>query len=272
MNNRIPLSIQPVLSAYLQRIDRELPGFLAAYYLHGSLALDAFNPRFSDIDFIAVATAAATRTDCERLQALHHSLAAEFPNWQLEGSYLQWHDLGRPQHAIAPSPCIHDHAFHAKAHFDINSVTWWVLQHHGIALRGPEPRTLHYNTDWDDLVTQMRANLNSYWVSFTRSPRRIAVLLTDNGVQWAVLGVLRQFYTFREHQITSKSGAGRYALAHVPSRWHRIIQEALQLRDGSQLSLYRSRVARAAETIRFLGYIIADTNEFLKGNKHDSPA
>jgi hypothetical protein len=49
--------------------------------------------------------------------------------------------------------------------------------------------------------------MNTYWARFTTDPRYIAWLLADYGIQWTVLGVLRQFYTFREHAITSKVGA-----------------------------------------------------------------
>jgi hypothetical protein len=72
-----------------------------------------------------------------------------------------------------------------------------------------------------------------------------------------VLGVLRQFYTFREHAITSKSAAGIYALEHIPGHWHRLIQEAVNIRMGTHVSLYQFRIVRAIEARAFLQLIIA---------------
>ena len=54
METSLPPVVQPVLELYLQQLEQYLPGFLQACYLHGSLALQAFNARFSDIDFITI--------------------------------------------------------------------------------------------------------------------------------------------------------------------------------------------------------------------------
>ena len=52
MHTRVPEIVRPPLEKFLTLMDAELPGFLAAFYLHGSIALGAFNERFGDIDFI----------------------------------------------------------------------------------------------------------------------------------------------------------------------------------------------------------------------------
>jgi hypothetical protein len=74
------------------------------------------------------------------------------------------------------------------------------------------------------------------------------------------LGVLRQFYTFRENEIISKTGAGEYALSHTPDRWQRIIREALNLREARQEIIYHSRFFRAVDAVAFLKYIIQTCN------------
>jgi hypothetical protein len=79
-------------------------------------------------------------------------------------------------------------------------------------------------------------------------------------VQWTVLGILRQFYTFRERAITSKTGAGLYGLAHTPRQWQRLIQEALDIRAGKAASSYRSRIVRALAAYMFLQLIITACN------------
>jgi predicted nucleotidyltransferase len=255
----IPEPIRPMLRDYLQRVEVGLPGLLEGVYLHGSIALGAFNPRLSDIDFIAVLARCATERDIDALRQVHMEVASTHPEWELEGSYLQWTDLGRFEDAIAPCPYYAEGQLHPRGHYEINSVTWWMLKQHGLALRGPDPRSLDFEVDFELLLANMSHNLNSYWASFTRREGRMKWLLSDQGVQWAVLGVLRQFYTFRERRITSKSGAGEYALAHLPARWHRLIREALNLREQPEArSLYRCKIVRAAEAVSFLRYVITD--------------
>lgn len=260
MDERIPASLHPLLEQYVALLQRTLPDLVDACYLHGSLALSAFNLHFSDIDFITVLKRRASAAEVERLQSLHQTIAARYPHWPLEGSYLQWEDLGQLEDAVTLAPCVHDGILRPAGHHDINLVTWWVLQQHGIAVFGPLPQTLKFTVDWKLLQTQMYDNLNSYWVGFTRSPAKIAYLSTSNGVQWAVLGVLRQFYTFQEHDIISKTAAGHYALKHLPARWHRLIHEAINVREQQSGSFYKSRALRTIEAVQFMHYIIKRCN------------
>lgn len=265
MQTRIPHLIHPLLDDYISLTTKELPGFLTAFYLHGSIALDAFQESLSDIDFIAVISRTCTTSDLECLASIHRTLESKYPRWPLSGSYLQASDLGQLTDTMPKHPHYHDAVLHASGHHDINSVTWWVLKNQGISMLGPEPLTLAFEVDWEQLIVDMHKNINIYWASFTKSPSRIAWLWSDYGVQWTVLGVLRQFYTFKEHAITSKTGAGEYALTHVPARWHRLIQEAINIREQKQGSLYRFKLVRAIEAFQFLRGVIRSSNA-LNGN------
>jgi hypothetical protein len=257
MSDDIPQSVQQVLNAYIGLMNEALPGLLTGLYLHGSVALGAYEPGLSDIDFIAITSRRCTPSDVETLRVVHHSLIERYPQAQLEGSYLQWHDLGRSEDTIPPHPHIHDGIVHASGYHDINAVTWWILKNRGTAILGPSPETFAIQIDWDDLLVKMHENLNTYWARFTTNPRRMAWLLDDYGIQWTVLGVLRQFYTFRERAIVSKTAAGTYALAHTPRQWHRLIQEAINIRTGTHASLYQFRIVRAFEAHAFLQLIMA---------------
>lgn len=260
MSAEIPQSVKQVLDEYLALIHEQRPGLLEGMYLHGSLALGAFDPRFSDIDFISITSRRCSDADIDSLRAIHDTLRQRYPQAQLEGSYLQWDDLGRFEDTIPPRPHIHDGILHASGHFDLNGVTWWVLKQRGIALVGPPPEYLDIQVDWVDLIAKMHHNMNTYWASYITNPRRMAWLLTDYGIQWAVLGVLRQFYTFRERAITSKTGAGVYALQHTPQQWHRLVQEAIDIRAGIAGSSYRSPIVRAIAAFTFLQLIITACN------------
>lgn len=260
MDQRIPELIRPLLQDYLRFLLHQVPDLTEAVYLHGSIALDAFNEQLSDIDFITVLHRCPTVSEMRNLQAIHQTLREIYPCWMLDGSYVQRHDLGQLSDAIAPCPYVAEGVFHSQGYRDLNLVNWWVLKHHGIAVLGSSPQTLSFSVSWDDLVARMHINLNGYWRSWTRTPTRWVQLLTDYGIQWAVLGVLRLWYTFREHNITSKTGAGTYALEHLPSRWHPLIQEAINLRNAPQWRIYRFPIYRAFIAVQFLNYIINQCN------------
>jgi hypothetical protein len=252
----IPTQIQPLLDDYVRLVSSQLPGLLEGLYLHGSVALGAFDAQLSDIDFIAVTSRRCNTAEIANLRTIHQTLARAYPLWQLEGSYLCWSDLGRLTDSMPPHPCIHDGVLSPSGYHDINLVTWWLLAHHGIAVVGPPPDQLAIHVDWDELVARMKVNLSTYWAAFITKPPRMAWLLDDYGIQWTVLGVLRQVYSFREGSITSKVGAGAYGRTLVPARWQRLIQEALNIRAGTHASLYRSRLERAIEAHAFLCTIV----------------
>ena len=109
--------------------------------------------------------------------------------------------------------------------------------------------------------------MNTYWKSWTQSPGRLIVLLSDWGIQWTVLGILRQFYTIRENKIITKRRAGEYALSVVPERWHRLINEALRIRTKATGALYPLGLTRMADAVHFLNYIIQISNEEHKVHK-----
>lgn len=259
---RIPPAIQPLLDEYIRLTAKDLPGFITAFYLHGSVALDAFQDGLSDIDFVAVISRPCSASDLEQLAAIHRALETQYPRWPLSGSYLQASDLGQLTDTMPKHPHYHDGVLHPSGHHDINAVTWWVLKNRGIALLGPEPTALAYEVDWPKLTADMLKNINTYWASFTTNPARIAWLWSDYGIQWTVLGVLRQFYTFKENAITSKTGAGEYALTHWPARWHRLFQEALNIRAQKSGSLYRFKMMRVIEAFLFLKEVIRAANAF----------
>ncbi len=260
MNQRVPEAIQPILQNFISLINQQCPGLMKAFYLEGSIALGGFNECFSDIDFVAIFERRVTQAEIDRLRHIHHVVEKTHPQWKMSGSYLPWDDLSDSGNEIKPVLYFHDGVLRLDGHFEFDSVEGWILKNHGVLLLGPDPQKLPFAVDWYLLIRAMRENLNSYWASWTRRPNRIIIMLSDWGIQWAVLGVLRQFYSFRENTITTKVKAGEYALLCLPGCWHQLILEAIGIRNGQHRSRYRSRMMRTVEAIKFLKFIISTCN------------
>jgi hypothetical protein len=261
VDSRIPVLLQPLIRDYNGLLDRQAPDLVTGFYLVGSIALGGFNPRFSDIDFVAVLSRPATRAEFETLMEIHRAVEQQYPKWKLEGDYFQAVDLGCPDREIGAFLHYHDGKLEWRHQNVLGPVTWWILKNQGIPVFGPAPQAADLVVDMDSLLAGQVENLNSYWASWTRRPGRLAALFSDWGVQWTVLAVLRQFYTLRERRITSKVGAGEYALARLPERWCPIIREAMAMRESPRQSQYRSRIGRAVETYTLLRYVIRICNE-----------
>ena len=250
----IPAEIRPMLDAYLEAIHAQWPDLLSGFFLHGSIALGAFQADMSDIDFVAVVKRPLSEAEIACLKQIHQELIINYDKWQMEGSYLLAEDLG--QENRPPRPNIHKGNL-GLGQFDNNEVTWWLLKHKGVAVYGDLP---DFEVDWDKLIRKMHENMNSYWRRFTNEPSYIFHLLITGAIAWTVLGTLRQYYSFCENEIISKVGAGEYGLVTFPV-WQRIIQEALNIRNGKETSLYISRFHRAFDAWRFLRFIIRLSND-----------
>ena len=55
--------------------------------------------------------------------------------------------------------------------------------------------------------------------------------------------------------MTTKSGAGHWGLSHYDERWHRVIREALRLREGGSLQ-YDDPAPRLRDTRDFTAYVV----------------
>lgn len=213
------------------------------FYILGSIALDGFHEDFSDIDFVAVLTHRASREEFEKLRNIHRRAEKKLPRPRLSGGYFLVKDLGQLQGNGGPYLSFHDGKLRIQEKLEANPITWWEPKNRGIAIVGDEPQKLNFTVDWDLLIDWMMGNMNSYWVGWTRRPGRFFLMLSDWGIQWTVLGVLRQCYTLRENEITTKTKAAEYALTCLPSHWHSMIQEAIYIREGKKRSFYWSRIA-----------------------------
>ncbi len=258
----LPDKAQRAISCYLQAVDAALPGLVEGLYVIGSTALGDFQPEVSDVDFAAVTGQPLTGEQRQALAAVHAEVAGKPGLPALEGPYVTLRDLAAsPRHA--PDGAFYHDGELAVGHQGRNPVAWATLARYGIAARGPAPAALAIADDPAELRAWTLQNLDEYWVPWlaqSQDPqaRAAMAMLTDWGVAWAVLGVSRLHYTAAERDITSKTGAGRHALAAFPRRWHGIITEALRcravpLRRPASLP---AATARKAEATGFLAFAI----------------
>ena len=259
MSEKIPIEIRHLLDDFIRQINIEKPNLLHGVYLYGSLALGAYISQKSDVDFIALLTRQCTVDDLSVLENAHKFISQKYPKIQLDGSYLQEKDLGKLNDDLAPYPHF-DNQFNRAGHYDVNLITWWTLKHHGICVYGDALNTEAITVNWQALIDAMHVNLNSYWQDWASNPEKHQLLILDGAIEWAVLGVLRQYYSFKEDSITSKIGAGDYALIHLPETWHTLVKDALLIRNNGT-SLYHDKLQRQTHAIEFLEFIIQQSND-----------
>lgn len=141
----------------------------------------------------------------------------------------------------------------------INPVTFCELATHGIAVRGPQPSEVDMWADQKSLREFTIDNLRTYWRPWWQRNRQWRPLPLAIGVSpwfpvWATLGVSRMHHLLATGTMTSKCGAGRYAMETFDPRWHRIIAESLSLRTNGAEGRrgYRNPLTRRRDTLAFL--------------------
>lgn len=272
----LPVPVQSVVDAYLEIARAEAGTLVEGLYLVGSVALDDFQPHTSDIDFIAVMARRPQPAELAALERVHTQLWARQPRPFFDGIYTTWADLARDPAGLDPGPSVHEGSFHPRSRGERTPIAWHTLAHQGIGCRGPAPAALAVWTDPARLAAWTNDNLDRYWLRLLNPNsalywRTAMAGLTGWACVWCVLGVTRLHYTLATGQITSKQGAGLYARATFPSRWQRVIEEALRIRrQTSRRSLYHSPLARRRDVLAFTAMVIAGAHRLYAESAQDA--
>lgn len=252
---KIPVSVQSVLNEYMTLLNERLPNTLVGLYLHGSIALNAFVENSSDIDFLTIINHRLATSEAAILYEIHQSIARNSKP-DMDGYYLIQEEIGSQAEGL------YYNGGQLQDKTVINPVTWWILKNKGIPVLGEE---LNIAVDRMDLLSYVSENMNTYWANRIRKIEDSDPLLLlpkeflNEEIQWSILGILRQYYTLREHDIISKLGAGEYALKHVPEEWHHIINEAIQIRKGTGKTFFESEKKRLDTASLFMEYILKES-------------
>ena len=257
----VPTEVLAVTRTFLEAADAAAPGLVEALYLVGSVAQDDFRPDSSDIDFVAISEDRPDSEDLAALRLAHIEVRRRHSDVAFDGTHLCWRDLALNPDQCAPASYCYEGNFESSGRFAMNPVTWHELAHLGVPVRGPE---LQLGQVWcDDAVLRRWTidNLRSYWIPWMDryQTRRSDSRFDDGLVMWCVLGVPRLHYTIATGHITSKTGAGRYAMTTFDAKWKPIIIEALRVRNQPTTStVYSDLSDRYRDANDFVRVVIAD--------------
>jgi hypothetical protein len=262
----VPAPVRASADAYLRLADAAAPGLIEGLYLHGSVSFGDFQPERSDIDFVAVLAERPDARTVELLGGVLAELSGQYPRPYFDGLHVTYADLARPPGDCPDVPCVGEWQFAEAGRHNLNPVTWHELAWHAVTLRGPGPGEAEIWADASALRSYTHANLTTYWRPLLErlqagqdaaiaAPASQSEWLTE----WFVLGTARLHHLLATGTLTSKGGAGRYALADLDTAWHPIVTEALRIRTSGSAgsSPYRDDdAARIRDTIAFSAAVI----------------
>lgn len=214
----LPAPVAEALADWTRAHDDVAPGTIEGLYVVGSVALGDWTPH-SDIDVVAIV---ADPSDPDLAVALAAAQREASPDISIDGPYLAWGDLVVPPIAVR-RPWVLDGEYHVDGEsFEINPVVWFTLATYGITLRGELAAGLGVYVNLEDRRTWVRENLQTYWAGV--GDRLASAIENDTAsetadgavLEWVALGVARMLYTWETGDVTSKSGAGRWAADRAP--------------------------------------------------------
>lgn len=218
-------------------------------YLHGSVALDDFDPGRSDIDFLVV-----TRTDLpgalvDALAAMHARVAASDLPWRTnyEGSYIPLDALRRYDPARALHPVIRcDGSFGLDEHRSEWVIQRHIVRTHGITVVGPSPETLIDPITPAELRLAQLRLLEEWWRPMLADLFRLE---SSEYQAYAILTMCRALYTLESGRIASKPEAVRWAGQVLEPHWADLARRALAWRHGDQHDLREGALALLQYTL-----------------------
>jgi hypothetical protein len=258
----------PDVNAVLREFEAGIRAILGehfrAMYLSGSLAQGEFDAQSSDIDFVVVTDAALDEGLLAGLKEMHARFDTSGSPWagKIEAVYVPQEALRHYPPPEADYPQVEkDRPFF----LDRLEPGWiyqcYILREHGIALAGPEARTLIDPVDPDEM-RRAAAPIAETWLAQARNDPSWLEWLRLRGAQaFVVLTLCRLLYTLDTGAVASKPGAARWASETLGPRWADLIAGAL----AGQHAGGEATDSEMAETIALVQYTVERFREWAAG-------
>lgn len=208
---------------------------LTGLYVHGSLATGAFHRERSDVDLIAVVSRKLTPKERESVARLLVRLSDARPTWgDIEVTVLQDRYARAFEHPLPYEVhyASHEHERIRRGRIDYSSDPVSVdlaaqiveARERGVTLVGGPPASVFGPVPWHAYIGALEADLN--WAE-----RRI-----EEKPVYAILNACRILHGAGSRAMSplNKDEAGTWALQSVPSAFHSIVNDALQLYRGTK--------------------------------------
>lgn len=226
--------VEEIVEAVRGGIVAALADNLEGIYLKGSLALGDFNPQTSDVDLLVVVRRALNQADFERLDGLHRRLQTLTNRYahDLELAYIPASKLNNFVPGEYPS-LERGEGLKWKTLRSNWILDFWIVREHGLALFGPDPKTLIDPISADQMREAVRGVLSAWnqWVDTWDSPG----WKTHMGeMRFVVETMCRAGYTLAFKQMCSKPVAVRWALTALPESWRALVEQSQTWQGGQE--------------------------------------
>jgi predicted nucleotidyltransferase len=216
-------NIDELLKNLLHRVRHVLGDKLVGLYLYGSLVTGDFDRGISDFDLLAATTTDIDTEEFDRLQELHLDFVNDHLAWvnRVEIAYLSVAGLKTFKTKVSQMAVISPgEPFHFTDAGKEWLLNWWQVRERGLALYGPDPKTLIEPISRAEFLNTVREHAQ-HWREWVQDSRR------RKSQSYAILTMCRALYAAKNGEQVSKRQAASWARDHFPER-ARLIEQALE--------------------------------------------
>jgi len=252
------MNTQLYLDKFVELIKNELSKNLIGIYLHGSLAMNCFNPKTSDIDFLVVINNKIIREKARRIAEAVLELHDDMPNRKgIEFSIILENHLNPFKY---PTPIeFHYSEFHRERYQTNDNYLCGGFEDEDLAsqfvvayYRGK----LLYGKPLKEICEPI--DRKYYVASIYHDIKDAKQEIIDNPV-YVVLNLCRVLYYLREEIISSKKEGGEWGIENLPQNFHLIIRKCLDKYSGIEEEIELDH----KQLIYFADYMLIEINRLI---------
>jgi Aminoglycoside adenylyltransferase, C-terminal domain/Nucleotidyltransferase domain len=236
--------INAIATLFTKELKKLFGAQIEGFYLTGSLTYGGFDKPSSDLDFVVVLKKPLSDSQREKLKAIHAKIEKRYPEWKrrIEVPYLQQDLLGNTKPPKMPQPCFNaGELWEPDPVYDDNwLVDMYALREYGVALLGPEPKSLIPLIKIEDVRKVSSQDLHNKWQKKLDSPEPFG-----DGKHWSidlmqaysVLTMCRKLYRAKNDGSDSKRISSKWAKKQYPE-WKSLIEKAENWHEGQAMNTY----------------------------------
>lgn len=249
--------INAIAAIFTTELKKILGSRLAGFYLTGSLTYGGFDRGSSDLDFYVILDQALSGPHRDRIKEMHAAAEADYPEWQgrIEVPYVLKSMLGSVMPPKATRPLFNaGELWDPDPPFNDNwLINLYALRERGVALSGPDPKSLVPPIDMRDVRAASARDLRSKWVEKldSKEPFGDGKYWTTSHLQaYSVLTMCRSLYRARKDGVVSKRAASQWTKENYPE-WKELIENAEAWQMGQPMDA-------DSETLDFVRFILKE--------------
>lgn len=229
------LDVNRILRFLTQGITHIFKDNLAGLYLTGSLSYGDFNQNSSDIDLVAVLHKPTSSLQLQLIKQLHIKAEKDYPQWaqRIECSYVPRDFLPSILPPQTPRPYWGEGKFYSQARYGnewiINN---YLLYHHGIAIIGPDFKTLIKPINIAEVQQACIRDLIQEWQPKIAHP---TYLHNSHYQAYVVLNLCRILYTVLQGKTVTKTISAAWVKHQFP-QWNELIELAESWHYGKTMN------------------------------------